>query len=244
MTFRPGDRVTFISYHAYAQFDVAPETSIVPLPSSLAGKAFPGEPIACAINIFARCDIRRGMTLAVVGIGFLGALLVMMAVNAGARVIAISRRAASLNVALRLGAEAAVPITGPDAIAERVSELTGGEYCDRTIESAGLQETLDIAAMCTRIRGRMIIAGYHQDGKRRVDMQLWNWRGIDCVNAHERDAKRYTQGLQTAVAAVASGVIDPFPLFTHRVPLEDADKAFGLLESRPDTFMKALLING
>ena len=36
----------------------------------------------------------------------------------------------------------------------------------------------------TRVRGRLVVAGYHQDGPRQVDMQLWNWRGLDVINAH------------------------------------------------------------
>ena len=47
-----------------------------------------------------------------------------------------------------------------------------------------------------------VVAGYHQDGPRKVNMQLWNWRGIDVVNAHERDPKTYIQGIREAVDAV------------------------------------------
>ena len=62
------------------------------LPAALAGKPFPGEPLGCAMNIFRRSDIEAGQTVAIVGIGFLGALLTRLATDAGARVIAISRR--------------------------------------------------------------------------------------------------------------------------------------------------------
>ena len=48
-------------------------------------------------------------------------------------------------------------------------------------------------------RGRLVIAGYHQDGPRQVNMQLWNWRGIDVINAHERDPRRYVDGMRAAV---------------------------------------------
>ena len=72
-------------------------------------------------------------------------------------------------------------------IIERVRELTGGTFCDRVIEAVGKQWPLDLAAELTREGGRLVIAGYHQDGPRQVNMQLWNWRGFDVVNAHERD---------------------------------------------------------
>ena len=57
----------------------------------------PLEPFGCALNIFRRSDIRAGQTVAIVGIGFLGAILTSLASHAGARVIAISRRQESLD---------------------------------------------------------------------------------------------------------------------------------------------------
>ena len=36
-------------------------------------------------------------------------------------------------------------------------------------------------------------------------MQAWNWKGIDVVNAHERDLGVNMRGLREAIEAVASG---------------------------------------
>ena len=49
-------------------------------------------------------------------------------------------------------------------------------------------------------------------------MQGWNWKGIDVVNAHERDPAVARRGVEEAVGAVASGRLDPAPLYTHRYP--------------------------
>jgi threonine dehydrogenase-like Zn-dependent dehydrogenase len=72
-------------------------------------------------------------------------------------------------------------------------------------------------------------------------MQSWNWRGIDVINAHERDPKVYMSGMQMALDLVRRGVLDPSPLFTHRVMLDELPRAFELLQERPDGFMKALV---
>jgi Threonine dehydrogenase and related Zn-dependent dehydrogenases len=240
-TLRIGDRVAILSYRAYAEYDLANSDAAVRLPKQLDGKPFPGEPLGCAMNIFRRSDIQPGHTLAVIGIGFLGAILTRLASQAGARVIAISRRPYSLEIARHMGAAETVPMEDQHNIIGTVKDLTGGTFCDRVIEAVGKQWPLDLSAELTRERGKLIIAGYHQDGPRQVNMWLWNWRGIDVINAHERDPKIYVQGIREAVDAVASGRLNPSPLYTHTYPLEQLDKALNDTRDRPDGFLKALV---
>jgi threonine dehydrogenase-like Zn-dependent dehydrogenase len=239
-----GDRVAALSYKAYAEYDIADADAVVPLPQALAGQPFPGEPLGCAMNIFRRSDIAAGQTVAIVGIGFLGAVLTRLATGAGARVIAVSRRPFSLEVARAMGAVETVPLEDHDKIVGHVREFTQGMFCDRVIEAVGKQWPLDLAAELTRERGRLIVAGYHQDGPRNVNMQLWNWRGLDVINAHERDPKVYREGMREAVNAVASGRLDPSSLYTHTFPLDRLDQALDATRDRPDGFLKALVTIG
>jgi threonine dehydrogenase-like Zn-dependent dehydrogenase len=126
-------------------------------------------------------------------------------------------------------------------IIERVRELTGGLFCDRVIEAVGKQWPLDLAAELTAERGKLIVAGYHQDGPRQVNMWLWNWRGIDVINAHERDPAAYIAGIREAVEAVASGRLNPAKLYTHRYPLDRLGEALDATRDRPGNFIKALV---
>jgi threonine dehydrogenase-like Zn-dependent dehydrogenase len=236
-----GDRVAALSYKSYAEHDIAEASAVVKLPESLAGKPFPGEPLGCAFNIFRRSDIKSGQTVAIVGIGFLGAILTKLATDAGARVIAISRRPFSLDLARHYGAAETIPMDDHYRIIEQVKELTGGTFCDRVIEAVGKQWPLDLAGELVREGGKLIVAGYHQDGPRQVNMQMWNWKGIDVVNAHERDPEVSMQGIREAVEAVASGRLDPTPLYTHSYPLERLGEALDATRDRPDGFLKALV---
>jgi NADPH:quinone reductase len=237
-----GDRVAALSYHSYATHDVADAEAVVRLPNGLANQPFPGEPLGCAMNIFRRCDIAAGQTVAIVGIGFIGGLLTQLASRAGARVIAISRRPFSLEIARRMGASETIAMNDHWQIIEAVKTLTDGVLCDRVIEAVGKQWPLDLAAELTRERGRLIIAGYHQDGPRQVNMQLWNWRGIDVVNAHERDPKLYIEGMKDALVAIADGRLDPSSLYTHAFPLDQLGTALNTTRDRPDGFLKALVV--
>jgi threonine dehydrogenase-like Zn-dependent dehydrogenase len=238
---RVGDRVSTLSTQAYAEYATCKAEDVIPLPGSLDRQPFPGEPLACAMNVFERADIRPGQRVAIVGIGFLGALLTRLASSAGAEVIAISRRSFALDVAQTLGAVETVLMAREDCL-DRVHHLTGGGLCERVIEAAGHQEALDLSGELVCERGKLVVAGYHQDGTRRINMQLWNWRGIDVINAHERDPQRYRDGVRRAINAVASGLLDPHPLYTHRFELGELGQAFEMVRRRPEGFLKALIL--
>jgi threonine dehydrogenase-like Zn-dependent dehydrogenase len=236
-----GERVAMLSYNAYAEYDIAEATAVVKLPDALSGQVFPGEPLGCAMNVFARSHIEPDQTVAIVGVGFLGAIITRLATNLGARVIAISRRPFALDVARAMGADKVIAMDDHYAIIRQVKNLTDGKGCERVVEAVGLQWPLDLAAELTAERGRLVIAGYHQDGLRQVNMQLWNWRGLDVVNAHERDPQVYVAGIRAAVDAVVSGRLDPSPLYTHRFRLDQLADALDAMRERPDGFMKALI---
>ncbi len=235
-----GDRVALLAGHSFAERDVARADQVVRLPAGL--DVFPGEPLACAMNIFRRSGIEPGQTVAIVGIGFLGAVLTKLASDAGARVIAVSRRRESLDLARRYGAAETIPMHDHWAIIEEVKRLTGEKMCERVIEAVGKQWPLDLASALVGFGGRLIVAGYHQDGPRQVNMQDWNWKGIDVVNAHERDPAVNLRGLREAVDAVASGRLDLAPLLTHRYPLERVGEAIEATRDKPEGFVKAVVV--
>jgi threonine dehydrogenase-like Zn-dependent dehydrogenase len=234
---RVGQRVAMLSYHGFAEYDLAQASAVVPLPDDV--PQFPGEPLGCAMNIWRRCAIEPGQTVAIVGIGFIGAALTQLAAHAGARVIAVSRRPFALQTATQCGAWKTLEWQKDQAVLGEIDKLTGGALCPRVIECVGTQQALDLATSLTGVRGTLIIAGYHQDGLRQVNMQQWNWRGLDVINAHERDPAIYRHGMETAVDAVSKGVISLKPLLTHRFDLADIEFGFQTLAERPDGFLKA-----
>lgn len=238
--FKPGDRVTMLSYNAFAEYDLAEEKAVIRIPDEITQGLFPGEPLGCAMNIFNRSGIKKGDTIAIVGIGFLGALLVQLASQAGATVIAISRRDYSLDIAKKMGSVYNIKMDDHWRIIEDVKQITNGKFCDQVIEAVGLQWPLDLSAELVKEKGRLIIAGYHQDGPRSVNMQLWNWRGIDVINAHEREQEKYVQGIKEAVASVKNNILDPNHLYTE-FSFTDINKAFNTAVERPDGFVKAVL---
>jgi threonine dehydrogenase-like Zn-dependent dehydrogenase len=62
------------------------------------------------------------------------------------------------------------------------------------------------------------------------------------VNAHERDPLVYVHGIRGAVELMTAGILDPTPLYTHRLPLDRLGDALELTRTRPDGFLKALVL--
>ena len=226
-----GQPVTALTFRAYAEYDVARADSIIPLPDALAGRPVLGEPVACAVNVMRRSGVREGDTVVLLGTGFLGTLLLqLLKRQRPGRVVAVSRRRMDCALAERLGVEV---LTYED-------QIPGG--ADVVIEATGKQAPLDLATNLVRVRGRLIVAGYHQDGPRSVNMQLWNWNGIDVINAHERDPAVYRSGMEEGVRLLAAGEIDLEPLITHTFPLADINHAFRTAEERPQGFLKSVVL--
>jgi len=211
----------------------------VPLPPELDGVPFPGEAFACAMNILRRSAIVPGDRVAIVGIGFLGAVLTRLSAELGAEVFAVSRREEALLLARQMGAARTFRYADPGALASEIREVTHGRLCDVVIEAVGKQGPLDLAGELVAEGGRLVIAGYHQDGPRRVNMQQWNWRGIDVVNAHERRPEAYRRGLVEAVEAAAAGRLDPRDFVSHAYSLDRLGDALDATRDKPAGFVKA-----
>ncbi len=238
--FSVGDKVSLISYHAYAEFDKAHYSNVARIPESLGGTAFPGEPAACAVNVFRRSDIHDGQKVLIIGAGYLGCLLVQLVKNAGGEVAVVSRRKTSLGFAKQAGADHTIEMDEHfDTICSLKKVFPRG--FERIIEATGMQSSIDLATEVIDTRGRLVIAGYHQDGPRNVNMQVWNWKGIDVINAHERDPRIYISGLEEAISLAEKNILQPGKFITHYVELNDINDAFKMLKGRPESFLKAVI---
>ena len=123
--------------------------------------------------------------------------------------------------------------------ARAADRLLAVDLSYRFTRAAQALGALDLATRLVRVRGRLVIAGYHQDAERRVDMQTWNWRGLDVVNAHEREPRAYVDGIREAARLTVAGVLDVEALVTHRFPLDRATEAFDAASQRGPGFVKA-----
>src|SRR6266403_3006110 len=238
------ERVATLSYQAFAEHVITKADNVVSISHLSRESLFLGEPLGCAVIVFTRAQIRKGDWVAIVGVGFFGAILLQLCLDGGAKVIAISRRQLALRIAEEFRVQHCLEMKERSQVVEDVRAITGGALCDAVIEAGGVQETLDLASDLCRTRGRLIIAGYHQDGSRTINMQQWNWHGLDVINAHERDELIYVQGMREAAAIVSRGNIQLEDLVSHRFPIEQIAEGFRLAEERPEGFLKGVVVFG
>lgn len=236
-----GQHVALLNGQAFSEYAVVKEEDVVVIPSSLHDVPFPGEPLGCTMNIKRRADIQEGQTVSIIGLGFLGLSLIPLLKKSGAKVIALSRRDFSLQKALELGADEVIKMDDHYQIIEKVNQLTNDEGCERVIECTGKQWPLDLAGELAGYYGKIIIAGYHQDGVRNVNMQLWNWKALDVINAHERDPEKYKSGIRAAATAVEDNILDPEDFLTHSFSFSELADALDLVKECPEGMIKAYI---
>ena len=231
---RVGARVTGLVQRGYAGYALARAEELVALPPELGDKILLGEPLACAANVVRRARVGRGDRVAFVGFGYIAALVAQLLFPEGGRWVAISRRAESRDLAARLGAEETYGFESvPDALWDSFPIV---------IEAAGVQQALDYASWLVAYGGRLVIAGYHADGPRTVNMQTWNWKGIDVTNAHERRPEAYLRGLADGLRAVRELGLDLAMLISHRWPLARLGDALDWADRRPPGYVKGVVL--
>jgi threonine dehydrogenase-like Zn-dependent dehydrogenase len=239
-----GQRVTMLSDHAYAEFDVASSDRVIPLPEELDDEPFPAGSFARAINVFDRSGIVSGQSVAVVGDGFVELLLAQLGADAGAHVVMLSHREDTLELAEAMDAEETLKIAYDGHDVQRALALSGGRGFDCVIELTGMRPSLDLASAIVGEAGCLVTGCAGGDGALRLGVREGETREIRVVPAHERTMNRCVSDVQKAIQAALEGRLDPFPLLTHTVPLRSLDQGFRLLHERPRGFVKALMVNG
>ena len=239
--YKLGDRVALLYGKAFAEYVVVNQEVLIKLPVELDDMPFPGEALGCIMNILDRSHIVAGETVAVLGLGFIGMGLVQMLANHGVNIIAVSRREEALHQVEDL-VRHQIKSVGKMQVISEINEITDGRGCERIIECTGHQIGLDIGTDSIAEYGKLIIAGYHQDGLRKVDMQKWNWKAIDIINAHERNPIRYREGIEAAIEASRSGLLQPEKLLTHSYPFDKLAEAMDNLAAGNPDMVKSYIL--
>jgi L-iditol 2-dehydrogenase len=207
-----------------------PETSLYPLPDDVTDdEGALVEPLAVAIHAVDLVGIEPGATVAVIGCGPIGLLVVALCRLAGAAaVVATDPQPHRLNAAAVLGATRTIRATGSGEDGAAVLAATDGHGVDVAFEASGEAAAVDCAVVAARPGGGIVLLGIPPDDRTAFTASVARRKGLTL-----RLSRRSTPDtFRRAVALAASHSIDLAGLVTLRVPLTEGSRAFEALVRR------------
>jgi threonine dehydrogenase-like Zn-dependent dehydrogenase len=207
------------------------------------------------------CDIQTGDTVAVWGCGPVGLFAIRSAFMLGAEnVIAIDRFPERLNLAKEAGAEVLDYMESDDLI-EQLKEMTGGRGPDRCIDAVGMEahgntigsmydsvkqtlllemdrpNVLRQAIQACRKGGAISIPGVYGSFLDKIPFGAAFGKGLT-MKMGQTHMMRYMKPL---LKRIESGEIDPSFVISHRLPLEEAPKAYKIFRDKKQHCTKVVL---
>ena len=204
---------------AFAEFVAVPANNAYLLPGHLdAQHGAMAEPLACAVHGLDRLGPVLGDSVVVIGAGTMGLLLLQVLLHAGAGPVAVVDRISErLEVARKLGAAQAV--TDADALE--------GTRFEVAVDATGVPKAIETAYGLLDRGGRMLVFGVSAaDAVISVSpFRVYN----DEITITGSMAILHSFGL--AVDLLASGAVDPRPLLSEPLPLEQFGEAVDRVRS-------------
>jgi L-iditol 2-dehydrogenase len=200
-----------------------PSTLLHPLPAHMStAEGAVLEPLGVAIHALDLGHLRTAASIAVVGCGPIGLLLVQAALASGATsALAVDPLSHRRNEARRRGANVAL------APAEVAKRLRGFEV-DVAFEVAGNDDAVLEAMSLVRPGGRVVLAGIPSDDSTSFPASLARRKGLTIVLVRRMKEDVYERGIRL----VETGRVDASSLVTARFPLDKAADAFDLAVAR------------
>jgi 2-desacetyl-2-hydroxyethyl bacteriochlorophyllide A dehydrogenase len=187
---------------------------------------FAGDVMGTGYHAVEQAEVRPGDSVAVLGLGPVGLCAVQIALAAGAGpVFAIDSVATRLDMARSFGA---VPLHLTEQNPrEEVRSLTQGRGVDASIDAVGHPAALDSAIRLARKAGIVVAIGVYAE-RCEVHMGLVWIKAITLKSGHANVIGH----VDRVLGLLSSGTVDPTPLVTHHMPLDDAAEAYAVYDRR------------
>ena len=187
---------------------------------------FAGDVMGTGYHAIADGHVTPGDSVAVLGLGPVGLCAVQAALAAGARaVMAIDSVEARLDVARQFGA---VPVhLTEDDPRQRAKELTGGRGFDVAVDAVGHPDALELAIRLARNAGTVVAIGVYAE-RAPVHMGLVWIKGLTL----KAGPANVIGHVDRVLGLLQAGTLDPTPLVTAHMPLDQAPEGYALYDRR------------
>lgn len=200
---------------------VVPRESAIELPADLPVEyGALAEPFSVGLHAVRRSSLSPGDSAAVYGTGPVGLATVQAARVAGARTVyAIEPQDTRRALAAGVGADETLDPTETETV-RHIHERTGGGV-DVSFEAAGVQQTLTDAVAATAAGGHTtVISQFGDTVELDPNLLVAGERSLGGTLAYE-GGPRSDETFGPVVDMFESGALDPGPLITTRIPLDD-----------------------
>lgn len=196
------------------------------------------EPASCAAHGVSKADLKPGDNVVVLGCGPIGALALQTArLFSPARLILVEIDDRKLALGKRLGATHTIHASTEDVPA-RVMEITKGVGADAILECTGAVEPIQQSFAYVAVKGRIVMIGVPPIRKLEVD-----YLRMLMQDAVFRPSNGYTRATWLWVLnLLVNGFYDAEAIITHRLPLDEVERAFTLLRERTELACKIMLV--
>jgi L-iditol 2-dehydrogenase len=224
-----------------AEYICYPEKLLHKIPESMTwDQAVMAEPTANVVtDLLERTKVEPGDFVVVMGPGPIGLLAAMAARTAGASQVVIvgtpGDEGLRFNTARELGFDKLINVANDDP-AKVVMEMTGGIGADIVVECSGAPAAINSCPDLLRKMGRVCVIGL--TGGKKVELE-WDKFAFKVANVVFNLSTFYTSW-EKSIRLIASGQIQAEKLVTHKMKLDEWEKAFGAVENLEA--LKAVLI--
>lgn len=212
---------------AYAELIAVPAERLLPIPermSLIEAAALPLTSLTAWHMLKTAGGLKAGETVLVIGAGAgVAAAAVQIAKALGARVIATSTKAAKLEKAKALGADAGI-LHPPEDLARAVRKLTDGAMADVVFEHVGAA-VIGEALKCLRPSGRLVTCGATSGSEATIDLRYVFMRQLKILGAKMGNQEEMRAVWDLVRDGRLKAVVD------RTFPLEAAAQAHAYLES-------------
>jgi len=195
------------------------------------------EPLGVALHAVDLAHLKVQESVAVLGAGPIGLLVLKTAVAAGAHpVIVTDRFPWRLEYARRFGAHHTINVCEQSPV-EAIMTLTGGRGVDAVFEAAWGAEAAEQAVEAACLGGRVILVGIPSDDKLHIPASPARRKGLT-IKFSRRMKHAYPRAIRMAITR-DMGLPD---LVSHRFPLTKTNEAFALNAAYQDSVVKAVVV--
>jgi L-iditol 2-dehydrogenase len=213
----------------FQRFLAWPTARLHPLPDTLSdADGAMLEPLGVAVHAIDLGHVRLGASVAVLGCGPIGQLMIQVARAAGAaRVLAADPLPHRREAALTRGADGVLDPADPSYY-QRLNDFTVGLGVDVAFEIAGTDSAIDAAVEVVRPGGRVVLGGIPSAETSAFPASAARRKGLTFSLV-----RRMKEVYPRATALVTGGLVDVRDLVSHRYPLTEVATAFETAVARP-----------